>query len=172
MEPTEGGPASIDSLMTDRLMSERPHANGVAANWFGVIYDLIQRCPANLSPSYWFLTSGVKKKKSRHYTLRLSVFLWKCLIKDGGFKMSGLNLKIFSRHCISSCYYLVGTCYSRSTVAKKVFSPYNKNSRIIKSQHVSVGPQEHIFSVMSASSEMCNIKTVTLLINSLLCLLL
>lgn len=61
MGPTEGGSASIDSLMIDKLMSERPRANGVAANWFGVIYDLIQGCSANLSSSYWFLTSEKKK---------------------------------------------------------------------------------------------------------------
>lgn len=61
MEPTEGGSASIDSLMTDKLMSERPQANGVAANWFGVIYDLIQWCSANLSSSFWFLTFEKKR---------------------------------------------------------------------------------------------------------------
>lgn len=60
MEPNKGGSVSIDFLMTDNLMSERPNANGVAANWFWVIYDLMQWCSANLSSFSQFLTSEKK----------------------------------------------------------------------------------------------------------------
>lgn len=47
-------------FLTDNLMSERQQANGTTSNWYGLIYGLTQRCSANLSFFYSFLTSEQK----------------------------------------------------------------------------------------------------------------